>query len=246
MVVQEVKVLMTGGSGLLGRQIVSLDSSVIAPRHDELDITDLVSIEQAFESYKPSIVLHLAAATKPPEHEKHPELGIITNIIGTANIARACLDYGIRLIYTSTDYLYVGKGPHKENEAVNAPSNFAWSKLGGEASVALVPNHLIVRLSFGPVPFPWEGVYEGQYNSKLYVDEVAPLVLRLAKSDEMGIINVGGSRTSLEEYARRTRTDIGVISKPDWVPADTSLDVTKMCKVLGISDINSILIHGKN
>ncbi|MBI3573822.1 sugar nucleotide-binding protein [Candidatus Kaiserbacteria bacterium] len=237
-------VLVTGSSGLLGKQVMVLDAQLIAPTHAEMDITDLASVERAFETYQPEIVLHLAAATKPPEHEKHPELGIVANIIGTANIARACVTRGIRLVYTSTDYLYTGTGPHKEDEPVRAPYNFAWSKLGGEASVALVPNHLILRLSFGPVPFPWEHVYAGQFNSKLYVDEMAPLVLAVAKSAETGIMNVGGPKTSLEAYARRTKPGITRIPKPDWVPEDTSLDTSKMCQVLGISDPASVLKHG--
>ena len=67
-----MKILMTGGSGLLGKEILRLDSNIIAPNHSELDITDLGSVVSALEKYSPDVVLHLAAATKPPEHEKNP------------------------------------------------------------------------------------------------------------------------------------------------------------------------------
>jgi dTDP-4-dehydrorhamnose reductase len=238
------KILVTGGSGLLGNHVLPLDTALIAPVHAEMDITNLASVEATIEKYAPDIVLHLAAATKPPEHEKSAEPGIVVNIIGTANIALACARRGIRLVYTSTDYLYVGEGPHKESEAIMPPYKFGWSKLGGEASVAIVPGSLIIRLSFGPVPFPWEKVYEGQYNSKLYVDEMAPLILAAAKTEETGIMNVGGPRMSLEAYAKRTRPDITTIPKPDWVPWDTSLDVTRMQNALGITDLSTVLKHG--
>src|SRR3989338_6553998 len=105
----------------------------------------------------------------------------------------------------------------------------------------MVGRHLILRLSFGPAPFPWEKVYEGQWNSKLYVDEMAPLVLAAAQSDATGIMNIGGPRATLEAYARRTKSDIQTIPKPDWVPADTSLDLTRMQSILDISDLNSLL-----
>lgn len=239
------KILVTGGSGLLGTHLVPLDASLIAPGHADLDITSLVSVEAALDRHQPDTVLHLAAATKPPEHEKSAEPGLTVNIIGTANIALAASRRGVRVVYTSTDYLYVGKGPHKEDEAIRSPYKFAWSKLGGEAAVAMIPRHLILRLSFGPAPFPWEKVYEGQWNSKLYADEMAPLVLALAKTEASGIMNVGGPRMTLEAYAKRTRPDITTIPKPEWVPADTSLDVSRMQEALGIADLSSVLIHGK-
>lgn len=238
-----MKILMTGGSGLLGSEIRKIDAALITPLQEEMDITDLQQVRTMLQRERPDCVLHLAAATKPPEHNEHPEKGIAANIIGTANVAMVCQELGIRLVYTSTDYIYAGPGPHREDEPVKPPYNFGWSKLGGEASVAVVKNSLILRLSFGPIPFPWDKVYEGQWNSKLYVDEMAPLVLASAKSAAIGIMNIGGPRTSLEAYARRTKSDIQTIPKPDWVPADTSLDLTRMQSVLGIADLTSLLKH---
>lgn len=238
-----MKILMTGGSGLLGKEILKLDSTIIAPPHTELDITDFGSVESVIKKYNPDVVLHCAAATKPPEHAKNPELGLTVNVIGTANMALACIRYGKKLVYTSTDYVYAGDGPHKEEEPLWSPYNFGWSKLGGECAVRLVPDYLILRLSFGPVPFLWDQVYDNQYNSKLYVDEMAPLILASAKSTVQGVMNVGGPRMSLANYARRTKSNIETIPTPDWVPKDTSLDLTKMKKELGIKDEKTLLKH---
>jgi dTDP-4-dehydrorhamnose reductase len=238
-----MRILMTGGSGLLGKEILKLDPTIIAPHHEELDITNFDSVERAIKKYDPDVVLHCAAATKPPEHAKNPELGLSVNIIGTANVAGACVRWQKKLVYTSTDYVYAGKGPHKEEEPVWPPYNFGWSKLGGECAVRLVPNYLILRLSFGPVPFPWDKVYDNQHNSKLYVDEMAPLVLAATKSDAQGVMNIGGPRTSLADYARRTKPETETIPTPDWVPKDTSLDLTKMKKELEIKDEKTLLKH---
>lgn len=235
------KILLTGGSGLLGKELLKLDPSLIAPSHGEMDVTDSESVRAAFEKYKPDIVIHAAAATKPPQHEINPEIGLMANIIGTANVAHACIKRLTRLVYTSTDYVYAGAGPHKEEESLRPPYNFGWTKLGGECSVRLVKNSLVLRLSFGPVPFPWEKVYEGQWNSKLYVDEMAPLVLAAAKSLATGVMNIGGPRTTLEAYARRTRPGIQTIPRPDWVPGDTSLDLAKMKAILGVEDESRLL-----
>ena len=225
----------------MGREILKLDETLAGPTRAEFDITSMESVRSALEKYRPQTVLHLAAATSPPEHNENPEIGIKTNVIGTANVAMACLEKGIRLVFTSSDYLYSGAGPHKEEEPLEALNNFYLSKLAGECAVRICPNSLVLRLSFGPVTFPWEKVYEGQYNSKLYVDEIAPLVLAAAKSSVTGIMNIGGPRTSLEEYAGRTKKGIQTILKPDWVPKDTSLDLTKMQAELGIKDLKKLL-----
>lgn len=232
---------MTGGSGLLGSQILKIDSDIIAPPHSELDVADLDSVVGAIEKHRPDILLHLAAATKPPEHERNPEPGLRVNIIGTANLALACHRFGVKLVYTSTDYLYIGSGPHRETEPIFPPYKFAWSKLGGECAASMLADYLILRIDFGPIPFPWEKVYKEQYNSKLYVDEMAPLVLAAAKSGARGIMNLGGPRTSLEAYARRTRPDIETILKPEWVPPDTSFDLTRMKQELKIDENNLLL-----
>ena len=238
-----MKILLTGGSGLLGREILKLDPFLTAPSHEELDITQAASVQEALKRYHPDIILHLAADTNTLEQEKNPQKGLRTNVIGTGHVAMACLEQNIRLVYTSTDYVYQGPGLHREEEPVWAPYNFAWSKLGGEAAVAMCPNSLILRLSFGPAPFPWEQVYEGQVNSKLYADEIAPLVLAAARSSAKGILNIGGPRTTLEAYAKRTRPDIRTIPCPAWVPKDTSLDLGKMKQVLGIPDEKKLLKH---
>lgn len=222
-----MKILMTGGSGLLGKEILKIDSSIYYPTHKQMDVKDINDIKHWVRYINPDTILHLAANTDCQAHEHSPHLAM-DNIIGSVNVAIACIDYNVRLVYTSTDYIYYGEGPHKETEAIFPPYNFAKGKLGGEMAVSLCPNSLILRLSFGRRPFPHQRVYEGQYNSKLYVDEMAPLVLKAAKSSSVGIMNIGGQRNSLEQYARRSRPDIETIPCPAWVPKDTSLDITRM------------------
>lgn len=227
----------------MGREILKLQKDIKAPGREEMDITDYDFVEKYMRECRPDIVLHLAAATNPPEHNARPELGLSVNIIGTANLSLACLKAGARLVYASSDYIYAGPGPHKEDEAIKPAGNFYMSKLGGECAVALCPNHLILRLSFGPAPFPWQNVYDNQLNSKLYADEMAPLVLAAAKTTQTGIMNLGGPQTSLLDYARRTRKDIKAIPTPDWVPRDTSLDIGRMKAALNISDESKLLKH---
>ena len=238
-----MKILVTGAFGTVGSEIRKLDSSLICPTRKELDITNLSQIESNFEKYRPDVVLHLAAASRK-EFDQDPKLGLSDNIIGTANIALACAKFNVKLVYVSTDYVYVGDGPHIETEPIAGPNSFSWSKIGGECAVQIVPKHLILRPSMGgPAPFLWQKVYDDQYNSQLYFDETAPLILLATKSNIEGILNLGGPRGTLEEYARRTKPDIETMPRPEWVPHDISLDLTKMQKELGITDLKNLFKH---
>src|SRR3989344_5321458 len=106
-----MKVLITCGHGLLGSEIRKLDPRLIAPTAAELDITDPAAIEAAIKKYQPDVVLHLAAMTKPPEHEKDPIPGLQVNIIGSANVAIACQRANIKIVHNPNHHMYSGARP---------------------------------------------------------------------------------------------------------------------------------------
>ena len=77
-------------------------------------------------------------------HEKNIIKSMNSNIIGTANVVKCCKKNNIKLIYFSTNYVYPGiKGNYSETDNLKPINNYAWSKLGGEASVHLYKNSLI-------------------------------------------------------------------------------------------------------
>lgn len=59
------RVLVTGGSGFVGRHLLprlqALGATVFAPTHAELDLSDARATVQAFEALRPELVFHLAA-----------------------------------------------------------------------------------------------------------------------------------------------------------------------------------------
>ncbi|MDH3440814.1 MAG: sugar nucleotide-binding protein [Gammaproteobacteria bacterium] len=226
-----MRILLTGGSGLLGTEILKLDANIEAPTRNDLDITDDEAVADYIRSSQPDIVLHAAAITNNRDIETDPAEAVDVNIHGTTSIARACIGTRIRLVYLSTDYVYRGdRGNYLETDEVLPTNLYAWTKLGGEAAVRSVPNHLIIRTSFGGNSFPYPVAFSDKWSSKEYVDVIAPEILEAACSPLTGVLNIGGPRRTIYEYASSRNRDVRKIKREDSVfesPADTSLDLSR-------------------
>ena len=81
-----MKILLTGGSGLLGTELLKLDHKIIAPDSSSLNINDKNSCRLWIENEKPDVILHAAAFTSPPVCEQNPIKARQVNVIGTINL----------------------------------------------------------------------------------------------------------------------------------------------------------------
>ena len=224
-----MRILLTGGTGLLGIELLKLDADIIAPRRSELDVTDSAAVAEYVNKLLPDVIVHAAAVTNNRDIEADPSEALEVNIKGTANLAQACLVSGTRLVYISSDYVYKGdRGDYSESDEVLPSNLYAWTKLAGEAAVRAVANHLIVRTSFGASEFQYPAAFTDKWSSKQYVDEVAPKILKAAVGSATGVLNIGGSRRTLYEYASERNPKVRKISRGEAAhdaTADTSLNL---------------------
>lgn len=198
-----MKIAITGKSGLLSQEIQKLLPEVIVLDKNNFDITN-PNIEWKLRKIKPDIIIHAGAITDSNTVKNNPSDAITANIIGTANIANYCIKNKKRLVYISTDYVYDGKtGNYKETDPIFPYNEYAWTKLGGECSVKLVDNHLIIRTSFGSDKFPYDIAWTNHRVSKDYVDVIAPMILKAVKSEITGVLNIGTESKTMYEYAQR-------------------------------------------
>jgi dTDP-4-dehydrorhamnose reductase len=196
-----MKVVVTGKHGLLTSELQKIDDTILGLSKEYYDITKL-SIISKLNTINPDIIIHSSAITDSKVIIKEPILSIKTNIIGSANISEYCLLNNKRLIYISTDYVYPGlDGNYKESDPVLPVNEYAWTKLGGECSVRMVKNHLIIRTSFGPNVFPYDQAWGNQIVSKDYIDIIAPKILKAAKSNINGVLNIGTEPKTIFDYA---------------------------------------------
>ena len=153
-----MKVLLTGGKGMLGRTICRelTDFEVIPTDLPEGDITDPAVFDALLKRTAPDAVIHCAAMTAVDKCETEIDQAYRLNAYGTANVASACHRNGIRLIAISTDYVFDGNSDrpyHEFDHAGGGNTIYGKSKFAGEEAVRkLCPDHVICRISwlYGP------------------------------------------------------------------------------------------------
>ena len=232
------KILFTGGSGLLGSEFKKIFPEGLYPTHKEFDITNPKSMEKYLSKNKISCIMHGAAFISPPKIDSDPLLAMETNIVGTANIVRLCMQHNIKMVYISSDYVFKGdKGKYKEGDPLYPINKYGWSKLGGECAVRLYDNSLTIRTTFGPNIFPYDNAFVDQWTSREKVSVIAGLIIKLIKKNAVGLYHVGGKRKTVFEYAKKVSPlkntgRISIKDVPFTLPRDTSLDCSKQNKLL--------------
>jgi dTDP-4-dehydrorhamnose reductase len=144
---------------MLGRDLtahLAARHQVVPAELPEVDITDLDLVQRTFDSTKPEVVIHTAAFTSVDNCEHWPDLAFHVNAEGTRNVAVACRQASLPMLYVSTDYVFDGQKPtpYGEDDRPNPLNVYGQSKLQGERYVTeLLEAAWIVRTSwlFGPL-----------------------------------------------------------------------------------------------
>jgi dTDP-4-dehydrorhamnose reductase len=151
------RILVTGGAGMLGRDLLRRLSTheVRGVDRPDFDIADARAVDTAIGHLQPEIVIHCAAMTAVDACETQRDDAFRINAVGSGNLAAACARQRARLIAISTDYVFSGDAdrPYDEYAAPGPRTVYGASKLAGEQAVReLCPDHLIARIAwlYGP------------------------------------------------------------------------------------------------
>lgn len=228
------RVLLTGGSGRLGRELQSLMAPLVAPGRAEMDITEPDAIRAALEAHQPDVLVHAAAFTDVSRAETDRRACWDVNVEGTRNVVRALAGRDVHLVHISTDYVFEGtRGGYREDDPVGPPRNYyALTKLVAEQVARMARCHLVIRTSFRSRSWPHPVAFGDLYTSQDYVDVIAPdiaLAIANCRGIPYEILHIATGRKSAFELARRRRADVGAgtkaranVSLPDDISLDTS------------------------
>ena len=228
------KILVTGGDGRFADELKKTKTKFqfVYLNKEKLDICNFNSILNAIKKYKPKTILHLAGLSRPMDiHKKDITKSISLNIIGTANLVNACAKYKIKIIYFSTGYIYPGtKGNYKENDSLLPWNNYGWSKLGGECSVQMYKNSLILRACMTQEPFIHKKAYANVKSNFIFQGDFAKIFLKVLS--KKGIYNIGGKSQTIYNFVKKNNFNIGRVYSKGEFPLNQDMNLSKLGKVI--------------
>lgn len=246
------RVLVTGAGGSIGSEIARQvaqcgPSTLMLLDHDESHLHDLAAtlnapasllladirnrarVDQLLDRYRPEIVFHAAAHKHVPLLEDHPCEAVMTNVLGTHNLAEACARIGVeRVVFISTDkavqpsnVMGATKRLGEQLTLAHQPEGAHWSAvrfgnvLGSRGSV--IPTFLRQIAAGGPVTV----TDERMTRYFMSIEEAVQLVLQasvLASGGEVFVLNMGEqvrildlAQRMIRLSGRRVGTDIEIV-----------------------------------
>ncbi|RJP29968.1 MAG: SDR family oxidoreductase [Candidatus Omnitrophota bacterium] len=194
---QSKKILVTGGSGYLGRFLareLSSDHDVAftyattrihIPRCNPLwlDFLHPETVDSCLREFQPDIVVHAAALADGGQCEASPEKARAINVTGTEQLLLRLQNPDALFIYISTDLVFDGtNAPYDEQAIPNPLGIYGKTKRCAELLVQSEwQNHVILRcaLMYGPKPSSGKGsflqwmdkTFREQESISLFIDE---------------------------------------------------------------------------
>ncbi|WP_182129629.1 NAD(P)-dependent oxidoreductase [Nitrosopumilus sp. b3] len=122
------RILIIGAGGALGRTLMDLLNNrgecylpLVKHSHKDIknsikcDIRDFNSVNKIIYKFKPTHVIHLAGITGNYECEENSKEAFQTNVFGTFNVLKSCLEIKPKIIFSSSREVY-GNSRSKVNE----------------------------------------------------------------------------------------------------------------------------------
>ncbi len=134
-----MKIAITGANGQLGTDLCRVlgDFDIVSFTEDNIDITKIDTVKQAFTECKPDVIINTAAYVRVDDCETEVDTAFSVNALGARNVAVVAQQVGAKLFHISTDYVFGGEAepsttPYTEFDIPVPISIYGKSKLAGE------------------------------------------------------------------------------------------------------------------
>lgn len=194
------KILLFGGSGLLGtriKELLSKEYDLDFPSREKLNLVNKTEIDRYFETNRNDIVVYSAGITNQDLAESQPILAEQINSISAGWVAQNSLKNNIPMVYFSTDAVFNGKkksAQYQESDKISPVNVYGKTKSEGESKVLDTSNkNTVIRLI---------SIYTANYQRK--IDFVRRILSNL--NDNRNIVGI------VDQYSNPTFSDTAVIA----------------------------------
>ena len=232
-------ILITGGTGILGKELIKLFPDSIHPTHKELELSDKDRVLKFVQNNTIDVIIHAAALTGVRECEQDKSKAWKYNVTGTENLVNGFVKYcpNSYFVYISTACVFDGhRGMYTEND-IPYPENFyALTKLLGEFIVKKLSNYLIVRTNFvAKTEWKYPKAFTDRFGTYLFSQDVAVGIKSVTDNNLQGIVHiVGNSKMSMHDIAKKLSPIVQPMTINDYqgpsLTMDMSLDTTRWKK----------------
>jgi dTDP-4-dehydrorhamnose reductase len=205
-----MKVLILGGTGLLGKALVRewRGDEVLALGSRDVDIRDAAKVREIIAEAPPDWIVLAAAYTDVDGCESHPDLAFAVNRDGATNVAETANQVRAKLMFLSSDYVFDGKktSPYEVDDKRNPQGVYGSSKAQAEVKLLeILPDCCIARTSwvFGvdgkcfpdtilrlAANRPTLDVVNDQRGCPTYTVDLARAIIQLCRKNASGIVHV--------------------------------------------------------
>ena len=237
-----MKILVTGANGFLGYYLTKIllekNYPVIATgrgrsrlpfdedknfQYISMDFTDPFVIHDVFEKYRPAIVVHAGAMSKPDDCELHQSLAYATNVEATVQLLLNAEEHKCFFIFISTDFIFDGnRGMYREDDRPNPVNYYGKTKLEAEDAVkeyqydwaivrtiliygAKAPKNLLNIVKEKLEKGEEYAVVDDQLRTPTYVEDLAAAILAIIEKKASGVFHISG-KDQLTPYEMACKT----------------------------------------
>lgn len=224
-----MRVLVTGANGFLGNYLLSEllkeKHEVIATGkgdcrikrneafvYEGMDFTNAHLVKNVFSIYKPEVVVHAGAMSKPDECEANRELAFNVNTQGTMHLLEAAKSINSFFIFISTDFVFDGvDGMYNENDIPDPVNYYGQTKLLAEEKVKEYAGAWSIIRTILVYGRPQTGrenlltlvkkknangeafkVFMDQLRTPTYVEDLAKAIVSVIENKATGIFHISG------------------------------------------------------
>jgi dTDP-4-dehydrorhamnose reductase len=178
-----------------------------------MDFTNEDSVKATLAKYRPDVIVHSGAVSKPDECELNKEAAFLTNVTATTYLLKEAQKQKSFFVYISTDFVFSGqKGMYKEDDERQPVNYYGETKLLAEDEVMQYEfGWSIVRtvLVYGKPKLSRQNlltntanalkegkplkIFNDQVRTPTYVEDLAGAIVSIINKKARGVYHISGS-----------------------------------------------------